>query len=57
METEYVVAPDRSGRGQDRPLDEADTRIFSAFKINNLLILLEWAICGTVSEKQAESIG
>ena len=30
METEYVVAPDRSGRGQDRPLDEADTRIFSA---------------------------
>ena len=29
MKTEYVVAADRSGRGQNRRLDEADTRIFS----------------------------
>ena len=49
--------PDRSGRWQNRPLNEADTRIFSANEINNLLILLKQGIRGTVSEKQVDSIG
>ncbi len=34
-----------------------DTRIFSALKINKLLIWLDEAICGTVVEKQAETTG
>jgi hypothetical protein len=34
-----------------------DTRIFSALKINKLLIWLDEAICGTVWEKHAETTG
>ena len=42
------------GQGQNRT---ADTGIFRACKINNLLIILEQAVFGTVSENNADSIG
>jgi hypothetical protein len=42
------------GQGRNRT---TDTRIFSALKINKLLIWLDEAICGTVWEKQAETRG
>jgi hypothetical protein len=42
------------GQGRNRT---TDTRIFSALKINKLLIWLDEAICGTVGENQAETTG
>ena len=45
---------ENGGQGQNRT---ADTGIFRASKINRLLIILEQAAFGTVSENNVDSTG
>jgi hypothetical protein len=48
-----MAGPKNGAQGQNRT---ADTGIFNANKINNLLILLAQAIRGTVRQNQVDSI-